>query len=447
MTNAIPITPLEPWIANDIGLPPGSLLPGLKDAAALQRWQLERLRETIAYARERSPFYRRRFADLPSAPVSSLDDFARLPFTDAADIRDDPNAFLCVSQDRIARIVTLRTSGTTQSPKRIFFTEADLERTVAFYHHGMSTLVKPGWKVFILMPGERPGSVGDLLIKGLARMDVTGIVHGPVRDPGAAIDAIHGHEADAIVGIPVQVLSLARHAKGKAVDRGRIKSVLLSADHIPARLVADIRRIWNCDVFQHYGMTEMGLGGGVECRAFGGYHLREADLLFEIIDPDSGAPVADGEWGEVVFSTLTRRGMPLIRYRTGDRSRFLTDPCPCGSALRRMDYVTGRFGEGVHLPGGAVLSITRLDDAVFSAPEVLDYDAVLERGEGLARLALSLRIDGADCGEVAERVRATVLAVPEVAAAMEHGMAAPKIEQGRTAEPSTGMSKRRIVVL
>ena len=86
----------------------------------------------------------------------------------------------------------------------------------------------------------------------------------------------------------------------------------------------------------------MGLGAAVDCRALAGYHIREADLFFEIIDPDNGSPLPDGETGEVFFSTLTRKGMPLVRYRTGDLSRFLPEPCPCGTILKRLEWVRGR---------------------------------------------------------------------------------------------------------
>ena len=82
-------------------------------------------------------------------------------------------------------------------------------------------------------------------------------------------------------------------------------------------MVKTLRTVWGGDVYNHYGTTEMGLGGGVECAAHRGYHLREADLYFEIVDPLTGEHVEDGEFGEVVFTTLTREGMPLIRYRMG----------------------------------------------------------------------------------------------------------------------------------
>ena len=122
-------------------------------------------------------------------------------------------------------------------------------------------------------------------------------------------------------------------------------------------------------------MTEMGLGGGVQCSARQGYHLREADLYFEIVDPHSGEPLPEGELGEVVFTTLTREGMPLIRYRTGDLSRFLPGQCPCGTLLRSMESIRQRVAGNLELAGGRLLTGGARRDAVcprrcpgFSAP-------------------------------------------------------------------------------
>jgi len=117
---------------------------------------------------------------------------------------------------------------------------------------------------------------------------------------------------------------------------------LLSAEYVSQEAVAFIEAQWNCQVFEHYGMTEMGLGCAVSCPTHEGYHVRESDLYLEIIDPKTGKPVADGVWGEVVFTTLTRRAMPFIRYRTGDISRWIEEPCGCGSKLKRLDKVHDR---------------------------------------------------------------------------------------------------------
>ena len=106
-------------------------------------------------------------------PLATLADLAELPFTTAADIRSDPLALLCVSQGRIARAVTLQTSGTTGPTKRIFFSPEDLALTLDFFHHGMATLVSPGQRVLILLPGKLPDSVGDLLRRALGRMHMS----------------------------------------------------------------------------------------------------------------------------------------------------------------------------------------------------------------------------------------------------------------------------------
>lgn len=137
---------------------------------------------------------------------------------------------------------------------------------------------------------------------------------------------------------------------------------------------------WGCRVFNHYGSTEMGLGGGVECEALRGYHLREADLYFEIVDPVSGQAVPDGECGEVVFTTLTREGMPLIRYKTGDFSRFLKEPCPCGTVLKRMDKVRGRLKGTVQLRNGQCINISELDEIILGLKGVVDFSAELQEG-------------------------------------------------------------------
>ena len=142
------------------------------------------------------------------------------------------------------------------------------------------------------------------------------------------LNIIVEQEIDCLVGIPVQLLALARHPAAAMLPAGRLRSVLLSADYVPDAIVREISRVWGAAVFNHYGMTETGLGGGVECAHRCGCHLREADLYFEVIDPESGTLLLDGEPGELVVTTLTRKGMPLIRYRTGDLARLSRCPAP-----------------------------------------------------------------------------------------------------------------------
>lgn len=380
-------TLLEEWIGKKIGNKMGTLT-----REQLNQYQLQAVRQTICRAYEHSPFYRKLLKKFASAEFSSLADLQRFPFTTADHIREQALQFLCVSQSDISRIVTLDTSGTTGQAKRIYFTAADQELTIDFFEQGMSTMVKPGDRVLILLPGERSGSVGDLLITALQRAGAKTILHGVVGNVAETLETMVRERINSVVGIPVQVLALARYCEfsGKNIQ---LKSVLLSTDHVPKAITQELGRVWSCQVFEHYGMTEMGLGGGLDCEAHAGYHLREADLYFEIIN-GQGEPVPDGQEGEVVFTTLTRQGMPLIRYRTGDISRFIPAPCSCGTMLRRLDRITKRKNDLVYISKDQCFTIADLDERVFAVPGVLDYTVSVDSTQFATKLNVSVSMLG-----------------------------------------------------
>jgi len=443
----IGMTPLEAWIARKARIGPGPA--GRFFVKALKAYQLRRVNEIIDYARRNTPFYRRHLASLADAPLSALSDIARIPFTTPSDLADDPSGFLAVRQDDVARIVTLRTSGSTGEAKRLFFTEGDLELTVDFFHHGMSTLVRPGQRVAVLLPGERPDSVGDLLVRGLRRMDVHALAYGPVTDPLHAARAVASYQAHCLVGIPTQVLAVARTRAGAAIGKGIIESILLSTDYVPRAIAETLEEVWGCRVFTHYGMTEMGLGGGVECEALDGYHLREGDLYFEVVDHETGDACSDGAMGEVVFTTLTRRGMPLIRYRTGDIARIIPQPCPCGSYLRRMERVRGRWDGAVRLGPECTLTLSDMDETLFRLTGLLDYRVtVSKRRDG--RFRLHIDVHRAQGGSPTDR---EVLHMLNEVDAVRKGIAGANLEiptvrfsaDGRWT--TTGVSKRKIVTM
>jgi phenylacetate-coenzyme A ligase PaaK-like adenylate-forming protein len=139
-----------------------------------------------------------------------------------------------------------------------------------------------------------------------------------------------------------------------------LRAVLSSGEPLSPDLRRTVETRFGCAVFDHYGLTETGFGGGVECAAHAGYHLREADLYVEICCPATSAPLPEGEPGEIVVTTLFRQAMPLVRYRTGDAAAMLPGPCPCGGPLRRLGPVAGRYDDTgriiVPKKGGAVAS-------------------------------------------------------------------------------------------
>jgi len=438
-------TPLEGFVAARIGAASTGF-----GRAELERWQLERVRRTVAWAAERSAFYRERLRGLGAGWPASLAQLAELPFTTSDDLREHGERLLCVSQDEVERVVTLRTSGTTAAPKRLWFTRPDQESTLDFFEAGMSTLVGPDDRVLILFPGELPGSVGELLARALERLRATPLLHGPIRDLRATLREAGRSRPTSVVGAPTHVLALHAYAQAVAEGQGplRLRTALLTADHVPESIVRRLRS-FGCEAFEHYGMTEMGLGCAVDCGAHAGYHLRETALYLEIVDPVSGEVLPEGTPGEVVFTTLDRRGMPLLRYRTGDLSRFVPDRCPCGTTLRRLERVCSRVG-ALAVPCGrqARVTLPALEEVLFALPGLVDFTAAVSRAGRRSRLVVEARgVDGKD-GALLLAVERALRSIPEIRDAEREGAlqvsaSAHSIEE----RPSMGLGKRAIVEL
>ena len=302
---------LDLWIAQKHRL-------DMSSRAALEKYQREKLRETVEYAAGNSSFYSRLYEHC------NTDDFESLPFTTPEDLRNFGEEMVCVRASEVSRIVTLHTSGTTGRPKRIYFTAEDQELTVDYFANGMQFMVEKGDKALILFPHASEGSIGLLLKTALERTGVE-VSFEP-----------QGH-IDCAIGAPEYIAELSEDRPDIRADR-----VLLSSDYVSESARQRISQNWGSRIFEHYGMTEMGLGCAVSCGQGSGYHIRENDIYIEIINPETGRPVSDGQWGEIVFTTLTRKAMPFIRYRTGDISRWITEECACGSVLKRIDRVKNR---------------------------------------------------------------------------------------------------------
>lgn len=318
---------LDKWISEKLGAP--------FSRAELEGYQLEALNETLSHARENSKYYSQR---LPQGSLSSIRDLETLPFTHPEELYADPYAFLCVSPREVERIITVATSGSSGSSKRIFFTAEDVELCADFFHYGMRLMVDETDRLGILFPASAPGSVGELLARGLERggTETRQLFH-KIGDLSALAEEIEGENLTSLAGFPSVIQALA-----ESYPQLPVKTVLLSADFVSSACREAIKAAWGAEVFEHYGMTEMGLGCAVSCEHQLGYHIREADILIEIIDPETGRVLPEGEYGEVVFTTLTRCAMPLIRYRTGDFSRFIPEPCPCGTLLRTLAHIGDR---------------------------------------------------------------------------------------------------------
>jgi hypothetical protein len=265
-----------------------------------------------------------------------------------------------------------------------------------------------------LLPFAQPDSTGDLLVRALSGGGVhcAGLWPPPAVRELAALIVEQGYTC--LVGLPQHLLALSGE-----LPLGRVRTVLLCSDYAPPALRRRIEEACGCATFLHYGTTETGLGGGVECSAHDGCHLRESDLLVEIVDPHTGEPLPEGETGEVVVTTLGRQAMPLLRYRTGDAARLSTEPCACGGVTARLCDIGGRRTPCV-LAGGFGLTSQDLDDTLFGVDGLLDYRATLDVENGVERLGIEI-LAGQGHDPLEDAIGRALRGVPAVAAVLELG--------------------------
>ncbi len=343
-------TALEGWICSVEGLP--ALTRG-----ALEELQLSRLNELLAREKRRGGFYR----GLPDR-IGGLDELAGLPFTTPDELAKSGASMLLTSTAEVQRIISGTTSGTTGLAKRVFYTRRDLEHTVGFFAAGISELVARGDRVLVAMPFSGPNGLGELICRAIISLGAHPVPVGVGVPLGRLDEILDCEKPSAYIGMSVPLLSLLRWREANGM-RMYIERALVSGDACPKGVCSAIEALLGSRLFPHYGSREMCLGGAVTCPAHEGMHIRENHIFAEIIGRD-GRPLPDGMTGELVITTLDMQAMPLIRYRTGDITRILPGPCPCGGTTRRIDHVQR-----------ADNPMEELDSALFCLSGLIDYMA------------------------------------------------------------------------
>lgn len=327
--------------------------------ADIETMQLRKLNRLLTMEKERGGFYK----GLPDH-LDSLPQLSSLPFTTDEDLAANGPAIVLKSQRDIQRVLSDATSGTTGTPKRVFYTREDCENTIRFYAAGLGEFVYPGSTTMICMPFSGPYGLGELIAAAIENLGARPLKLGPGLTYGEYRESMEREQPDTFVGMPVQLLSILR-----ACGRGSLRRALVSGDACPDVVMEECEKLLGSRLYPHYGSREMAMAGAITCPAHDGMHLRENHMIAEIVDED-GTVLPHGACGELVITTIGMEAMPLIRYRTGDYTRILPTPCPCGSQTIRLDRLD-------RTPNGT--EITNLDNALFALPEVVDFRVT--RGE------------------------------------------------------------------
>ena len=345
----------------------------------VEEYQLEAFKRTLRYAKERSDFYAEKYKDIDPDDINDLNDIALLPASSEKDLAGNEWRFRCIDAASVDRIVTVPTTGTSGMQKRLSFDEDDQRRAIEFIQKGYEVMnCQRGEKMLVLMSGNSTGSIGDLVYKAVTPLGMTIDVFGSVTDIKEAYERLMDLKPEVIEAVPWHAAALASYGKRFGnPEKEFIRSANLSADVVPDSIVQRLEKLWKCTVHRHYGSTEMCIFGGVECSNHEGYHLRPCDILYEIPETDE-----EGK-GEIIITTLDRKAMPLIRYKTGDIGKFTDKECSCGGKLKRLLKVYGRKSSIIHL-GKVDIFLSDIADAVYRCDEVVDFDISVKDAQHMA---------------------------------------------------------------
>ena len=347
--------------------------------------QLKRLQTTLRHAYEHVPHYRRAFdaKGVHPSDCKQLADLAKFPFTVKKDLRDNyPFGLFAVPREQVVRIHA--SSGTTGKPTVVGYTKNDLStwadlvaRSIraAGGRAGDIIQIAYGYGLFTGGLGAHYGSerLGALTIPvsgGNTKRQVQ-----ILKDFGVTVLAC----------TPSYALLIAETALEMGIDLRDLplRVGVFGAEPWSENMRRQVERTLGVTAIDIYGLSEvMGPGVAAECVHQNGLHVFEDHFLVEILNPETLAPVADGEYGEVVFTTLTKEGIPVVRYRTRDISRFIPGQCVCGRTFRRIERVTGRTDDMLIIRGVNVFP-SQIEQVLAGVPGVAPHYQVVISKRGV----------------------------------------------------------------
>lgn len=391
----------------------------------LEELQLKRLKITIARASKNIPFYRDCFSKLNIKPkdIKSLKDIQKLPFTRTEDLRANyPFGMLAVPREKVVRLHT--SSGTTGKPKAIFFSRKDINQAAELIAR------------CLIMTGVRKDDVlqnmmtyglftGALVMHyGAEKVGVLVIPAGP-GNTKRQIALMQDFKSTTLHITPSYALYLSSviSSEGLNLSDFSLRRAYLGSEPYSEETRKKVEDFFNIDVYNSYGLSEMnGPGVAFECTEKNGMHLWEDNFIMEIINPETGESLPDGEKGELVLTTLCREAMPIIRYRTRDITMIIPEKCKCGRTHRRISRIIGR-SDDMFIVRGVNIFPQQIERVLMGIKEVAqNYQIILESYDQMtvrveiARELFDGRVEHLVNlkNEITEKLRAEILVRPKV---------------------------------
>lgn len=412
----------------------------------LEQVQLDRLKKTLEAA-DTTRFYHKHFKDagVDISSINSLEQLRELPFTTKHDLRlSYPDGMMAVERGDIVRLHA--SSGTTGKPTVIFYTADDIERWADMVARSMMATGTTRDDVFqnMMSYGLFTGGLG--LHYGAEKLGSL-VIPMATGNSLKQIQMMQDFEATVMHITPSYALHLGDVVKEHGVDPVElsVKKAYLGAEPYSAATRNKIEELWGIQAFNSYGLSEMnGPGVAFECVHRDGMHLWEDNYIMEIIDPETGEPLPDGEEGELILTHISRDAMPIIRYRTRDLTRIIPEQCECGRTHRRIERIKGRTDDML-IVGGVNVFPSQIESVLMNVPEVgNNYQIVLERKGNLDKMTVKVELySKLFHGDLKELKRLNDKIIEELRALI---VINPKIEllEPGSLPPSTGKAVRVI---
>lgn len=349
-----------------------------KSTEEIKQFQEELLAKALRYLNENSAYYKRMFRkwDIDIEKIKTIEDLVKIPFTEKKDLQLFNEDFLCCPKEKVIDYIT--TSGTLGDPVTFGCTDSDLDRLA--YNEKKSfecAGVKPGNIVQLMTTLDKRFMAGLAYFLGIRKLGASVIRVGN-GIPELQWDTIKRIKPDTIMCVPSFILRLIEYAEENGIDyrNSSIRRIIGIGEGLREQnfelnmLGRRIKEKWDVELYATYSSTEMGATFS-ECEYSCGGHVHPELIIVEIIGEDN-MPVPDGEYGEVVVTTLGVEGMPLLRFRTGDIAAKRTEQCRCGRNSYRLTPIMGRKNNMIKLKG-TTLYPPAINDVLDNADYVANY--------------------------------------------------------------------------
>lgn len=413
----------------------------------LRDLQSARLRAIVAYVYNHTPFYRKKMDELGVTPadIQTIDDIVKLPFTTKTDLRDNYPFGLCaVPMKDIVRVHA--SSGTTGKPTVVGYTRNDLENWTECLSRSFTAFGGGKDDMFHISYGYGLFTGGMGAHYGAENIGAS-VIPMSSGNTDKQILLMHDFGSTMLCCTPSYALYLADKIKESGIPRNdfKLKAGAFGAEPWSEEMRQEIQEKLGIKAYDIYGLSEIaGPGVGFECVNQKGTHLNEDHFYPEIIDPVTFEQLGEGESGELVFTHLTKEGMPLLRYRTKDLTTLHYDQCSCGRTLVRMDRIVGRSDDMLIIRGVNVFP-SQIESVILNMKEFApQYLIFVDRVNNLDQMEIWVEVREEYFTDELEKM----LAMKKKLGAAIHsvlGIAVPiKLVEPKSIERSEGKAKRVI---